>query len=394
MAAHDALQGTDLLQLDDLLDEEQLLVRRSVRAFVQDELMPVIQVHFRKGAFPASLVPRMGELGVLGANLTGYGCAGMDAVAYGLALQELERCDSGIRSFVSVQGALCMFPLHEFGSEEQKQRWLPRMATGELVGCFGLTEPDFGSDPGGMRTTAKKDGDHWVLNGSKLWITNGTQAHLAVVWAKTGPGQDSIRGFVVEKGTPGFSSRQIEGKFSMRASDTAELALQDVRVPEANRLPKAEGLKAPLKCLSQARYGIAWGATGAAIACYEAARDYAATRVQFGKPIAAFQLTQEKLATMLTEIVKAQLVNLRLGQLKQAGKATHVQISFAKRNNVATALDIARSARSILGANGIVDDYPVIRHLVNLETVYTYEGTHEVHTLSLGRAITGMDAFA
>ncbi|HEY3444776.1 MAG TPA: acyl-CoA dehydrogenase family protein [Myxococcales bacterium] len=393
MAAHDALQGTDLFQLDDLLTEEQLLVRRSVRAFVQDELMPVIQAHFRKGTFPASLIPRMGELGVLGANLTGYGCAGMDAIAYGLALQELERCDSGIRSFVSVQGALCMFPLHEFGTEEQKQRWLPKMATGELVGCFGLTEPDFGSDPGGMLTTAKKDGDAWVLNGSKMWITNGTQAHLAIVWAKTGPGQDSVRGFVVEKGTPGFEAREIEGKFSMRASDTAELSLQDVRVPESNRLPGAAGLKAPLKCLSQARYGIAWGATGAAIACFEAARDYALSRVQFGKPIAGFQLTQEKLAVMLTEIVKAQLVNLRLGQLKQAGKATHVQISFAKRNNVATALDIARSARSILGANGIVDEYPVIRHLVNLETVYTYEGTHEVHTLSLGRAITGLDAF-
>ncbi len=394
MAAQDALQGTDLFQLDELLTEEQLLVRRSVRAFVQEELAPVIRAHFRKGTFPAALVPRMGELGVLGANLSGYGCAGMDAVAYGLALQELERCDSGVRSFVSVQGALCMFPIHEFGTEEQRQRWLPRMATGELVGCFGLTEPDFGSDPGGMRTTARRDGDHWVLNGSKMWITNGTQAHLAIVWAKTGPGQESIRGFVVEKGTPGFAAREIEGKFSMRASDTAELSLQDVRVPEANRLPGAEGLKAPLKCLSQARYGIAWGATGAAIACFEAARDYALSRVQFGKPIAGFQLTQEKLAAMLTEIVKAQLVNLRLGQLKQAGKATHVQISFAKRNNVAAALEIARSARSILGANGIVDEYPVIRHLVNLETVYTYEGTHEVHTLSLGRAITGLDAFA
>ncbi|MGC4117502.1 MAG: acyl-CoA dehydrogenase family protein [Myxococcales bacterium] len=394
MAAQDALQGTDLFQLDDLLTEEQLLVRRSVRAFVQEELMPVIQAHFRKGTFPKALIPRMGELGVLGANLTGYGCAGMDAIAYGLALQELERCDSGIRSFVSVQGALCMFPIHEFGTEEQKQRWLPKMATGELIGCFGLTEPDFGSDPGGMRTTAKKDGDHWVLNGSKMWITNGTQADLAIVWAKTGEGQESIRGFVVEKGTPGFEAHEIEGKFSMRASDTAELSLQDVRVPEANRLPGASGLKAPLKCLSQARYGIAWGATGAAIACFEAARDYAVSRVQFGKPIAGFQLTQQKLAEMLTEIVKAQMVNLRLGQLKQAGKATHVQISFAKRNNVGTALEIARTARSILGANGIVDEYPVIRHLVNLETVYTYEGTHEVHTLSLGRAITGLDAFA
>lgn len=389
----DQLPGTDLLQLDDLLTEDQLLVRRTVRAFVQAEVLPALRDAFRAGRFPAALIPRMGELGLLGGNLTGYGCAGMDPVSYGLAMQELERGDSGIRSFVSVQGALCMFPLHEFGSEEQRQRWLPAMARGECVSCFGLTEPDFGSDPGGMRTTARRDGDHWVLNGSKMWITNGTQAHLAVVWAKTGEGQDSIRGFLVERGTPGFEAREIQGKFSMRASDTAELSLQDVRVPDSNRLPGAAGLKAPLKCLSQARYGIAWGVTGAAIACFEAARDYALSRVQFGKPIAAFQLTQEKLAVMLTEIVKAQLVNLRLGQLKAAGKATHVQISFAKRNNVATALDIARSARSILGANGIVDDYPIIRHLVNLETVYTYEGTHEVHTLSLGRAITGLDAF-
>ena len=318
----------------------------------------------------------------------------MDPIAYGIALQELERADSGIRSFASVQGALCMYPIHAFGSEAQKEQWLPRMAAGEVVGCFGLTEPDFGSDPGGMLTRARREGDHWILDGTKLWITNGTQAHLAVVWAKTGEGQDSIRGFLVERGTPGFSARSIEGKFSMRASDTAELSLQEVRVPESSRLPGAEGLKAPLKCLTQARYGIAWGVTGAAIACYEAARDWAATRVQFGKPIAAFQLTQEKLAQMLTEIVKAQLVNLRLGQLKKEDRATHVHVSFAKRNNVATALDIARAARSILGANGIVDEYPVIRHLLNLETVYTYEGTHEVHTLSLGRAITGLDAFA
>ncbi len=390
----DQLPGTDLFQLDDLLSEDQLLVRRTVRAFVQAEVLPALRDAFRAGRFPTALIPRMGELGLLGGNLSGYGCAGMDAVSYGLAMQELERGDSGIRSFVSVQGALCMFPIHEFGSEEQRQRWLPAMARGECVGCFGLTEPDFGSDPGGMRTTARRDGDHWVLNGSKMWITNGTQAHLAVVWAKTGEGQDSIRGFLVERGTPGFEAREIQGKFSMRASDTAELSLQDVRVPESSRLPGAAGLKAPLKCLSQARYGIAWGVTGAAIACFEAARDYALSRIQFGKPIAAFQLTQEKLAVMLTEIVKAQLVNLRMGQLKTAGKATHVQISFAKRNNVATALDIARSARSVLGANGIVDDYPVIRHLVNLETVYTYEGTHEVHTLSLGRAITGLDAFS
>ena len=394
MATLDALQGTDLFRLDDLLTEEQLLVRRTVRAFVLEEVMPVVRAHFRHGTFPEALIPRMAELGLLGANLTGYGCAGMDPIAYGLALQELERGDSGIRSFVSVQGSLCMYPIHEFGSAEQKERFLPRMAKGEVVGCFGLTEPDFGSDPGGMRTRARRDGDGWVLDGTKMWITNGTQAHVAVIWAKTGEGQDSIRGFLVERGTPGLGARSIEGKFSMRASDTAELSLDGVRVPESNRLPGAEGLKAPLKCLSQARYGIAWGVTGAAIACFEAARDYAVSRVQFGKPIAAFQLTQEKLAQMLTEIVKAQLVSLRLGQLKQAGQASHVHVSFAKRNNVATALQIARVARSILGANGIVDDYPVIRHAMNLETVYTYEGTHEVHTLALGRAITGLDAFA
>jgi glutaryl-CoA dehydrogenase len=394
MAAPDTLQGTDLFNLDELLSEEQLAVRRTVRDFVRDEVMPVIRTHFRQGTFPQELVPRMGELGLLGANLEGYGCAGMDAIAYGIALQELERADSGIRSFASVQGALCMYPIHAFGSQAQKERWLPRMAKGEVVGCFGLTEPDFGSDPGGMRTTARRDGDGWVLNGTKLWITNGTQAQLSIVWAKTGEGQDSIRGFIVERGTPGFGARAIEGKFSMRASDTAELSLVDVRVPESSRLPGAEGLKAPLKCLTQARYGIAWGVTGAAIACFEAARDYAASRVQFGKPIAAFQLTQEKLAQMLTEIVKAQMVSLRLGQLKEQGRASHVHVSFAKRNNVATALDIARSARSILGANGIVDEYHVIRHVLNLETVYTYEGTHEVHTLSLGRAITGLDAFA
>jgi len=393
MSKNDALQGTDLFLLDDLLTEDQILVRRSVRSLVQQRVMPLIKEHFRAGRFPASLIGPFAELGLLGANLSGYGCAGMDPISYGLALQELERADSGVRSFVSVQGALCMFPIHAFGSEAQKQRWLPPMARGEVIGCFGLTEPDFGSDPGGMRTTARREGDEWVLNGSKMWITNGTQAGVAVVWAKTGPDADSIRGFLVERGAPGFTAREIEGKFSLRASDTAELAFQDVRVPESSRLPGAAGLSAPLKCLSQARYGIAWGATGAAIACFEAARDYAVSRVQFGKPIAAFQLTQQKLASMLTEIVKSQMLNLRLGQLKAAGKATPVHISFAKRNNVAAALEIARTARSILGANGIVDEYPVIRHLLNLETVVTYEGTHEIHTLALGRAITGLDAF-
>ncbi|MFN7135676.1 MAG: acyl-CoA dehydrogenase family protein, partial [Myxococcales bacterium] len=287
-----------------------------------------------------------------------------------------------------------MYPIHAFGSEEQKERWLPGMAEGELIGCFGLTEPDFGSDPGGMRTMATSDGDHYVLNGTKMWITNGTLADVAIVWAKVdGGGQESIRGFLVEKGTPGFTAREVHGKFSLRASATAELSLQDVRIPKKNVLPGSKGLKSPLMCLNQARYGIAWGATGAAIACFEAARDYAISRIQFGKPIAAFQLTQQKLVEMLNEIVKAQLVNLRLGQLKDAGRSTHVHVSFAKRNNVHTALEIARSARSILGGNGIIDDYPVIRHMLNLETVYTYEGTHEVHTLVLGRAITGLDAF-
>jgi glutaryl-CoA dehydrogenase len=387
------LAGTDLFHFDDLLTEEQRLVRRTVRNFVKDDVLPVIGAHFRQGTFPEELISGMAELGLLGANLSGYGCAGMDPIGYGLALQELERGDSGVRSFASVQGSLCMYPIHELGSKEQKERWLPRMARGEVIGCFGLTEPDFGSDPGGLRTRARRDGSDWVLDGCKTWITNGTAAHLAVVWAKTGSGPESIRGFLVERGTPGFSARQIEGKLSMRASDTAELIFEQARVPEASVLPGAEGLTAPLKCLNQARYGIAWGAIGAAIDCYLTARDYACSRIQFGKPIGSFQLIQERLAAMLTEIVKGQLLNLRLGQLKQEGRATHVHISFAKRNNVAAALEIARSARAILGANGIVDEYPVMRHLTNLETVYTYEGTHEVHTLSLGRAITGFDAF-
>ncbi|MGI5862443.1 MAG: acyl-CoA dehydrogenase family protein [Myxococcales bacterium] len=391
----DRLEGSDLFRLDDLLREEQRLVRRTVRAFVADEVLPIIQAHFRHDSFPEELIPQLGELGVLGGSLSGYGCAGLDPISYGLAMQELEYGDSGVRSFASVQGALCMYPIHAFGSEEQKQRWLPRMARGEVVGCFALTEPDFGSDPGGMQTRARRDGDAWVLNGAKRWITNGTLADVAVVWAKTdGDAPESIRGFLIERSFEGFESRPIEGKFSLRASDTAELVFDEVRVPEANVLPGAQGLKAPLKCLNKARYGIAWGAVGAAIACYEAARDYALSRRQFGRPIGAFQLTQEKLAEMLTEIVKAQLVNLRLGQLEQQGKATHVHVSFAKRNNVRAALEVARTARSILGANGVVDEYPVVRHMMNLETVLTYEGPHEIHTLSLGRAITGLDAFS
>ncbi len=390
----DKLEGSDLYQIDDLLTDEQRMARNSVRAFVKEAFMPVVQKHFRDATFPTELTPQLAELGVFGANLKGYGCAGMDNISYGLILQELERGDSGLRSFASVQGSLCMYPIHAFGSEEQTEKWLPGMAKGQLIGCFGLTEPDFGSDPGGMRTMARSDGDHYVLNGTKMWITNGTLADVAIVWAKVdGGGQESIRGFLVEKGTPGFTAREIHGKFSLRASLTAELSLQDVRIPKKNMLPGSKGLKSPLMCLNQARYGIAWGATGAAISCFESARDYAISRIQFGKPIASFQLTQQKLVEMLNEIVKAQLVNLRLGQLKDAGKSTHVHVSFAKRNNVHTALEIARSARSILGGNGITDEYPIIRHMLNLETVYTYEGTHEVHTLVLGRAITGIDAF-
>jgi glutaryl-CoA dehydrogenase len=385
----------DLFRLDDLLTEEQRLARRSVAEFVQQRFLPVVQKHFRAGTFPMELVPELAALGVFGANLEGYGCAGMDNIAYGLIMQELERGDSGLRSFASVQGALCMYPIHEFGSEAQKERYLPGMARGEILGCFGLTEPDHGSDPGGMTTRARRDGKGWVLNGTKLWITNGTVADLAIVWAKTDDGgPESIRGFLVEKGSPGFGSREIEGKVSLRASLTAELSFQDVRLPAESLLPGTGGLKSPLMCLNQARYGIAWGATGAAIACFECARDYALGRVQFGKPIAAFQLTQAKLAEIYSEIVKAQLLNLRLGQLKDRGQVGFTHISLAKRNNVEQALRAARSARGILGANGITDDYPVIRHMVNLETVSTYEGTHDIHTLILGEELTGLAAFS
>jgi len=386
--------GTDLFRLDDLLSEEQKLARRSVSDFVDRRFLPVVQKHFRAGTFPMELVPELAALGLFGANLHGYGCAGMDEIAYGLVMAELERGDSGLRSFASVQGALAMYPIHTYGTEAQKQRWLPKMARGELIGCFGLTEPDHGSDPGGMTTVARRDGKGWLLNGTKLWITNGTIADLAVVWAKTdGGGAESIRGFVVEKGTPGFAAREIEGKFSLRASLTAELSFQDVRLPEDALLPGTGGLKSPLSCLTQARYGIAWGATGAAVACFSCARDYALGRVQFGKPIAGFQLTQAKLAEVYSEIVKAQLLSFRLGQLKNEGQATYLHVSVAKRNNVRHALEAARTCREILGANGITDAYPIIRHLLNLETVYTYEGTHDIHTLILGEELTGLPAF-
>lgn len=394
MAKVSKLEGVDVYGFDAMLSEDELAVKRQLRTFVDREVLPIIGKHFDAGTFPRHLIPQLGEMGCLGSNLQGYGCPGMTNVSYGLAMQELDRGDSGLRSFCSVQGSLAMYPIWQFGTEEQKQKFLPKMAKGELVGCFGLTEPDFGSDPGGMRTRAVKDGDHYVLNGTKLWITNGTFADLAVVWAKVDQGgPESIRGFIVEKGMPGFTAREVHGKMSLRASATAELSFQDVRVPASNLLPGSDGLKSPLMCLNQARYGIAWGAVGSAIACFEAARDYSLSRIQFGKPIASFQLTQAKLVDMLTEIVKANLLALQLGRAKDAGKATHLMISLAKRNNVKIALEIAREARSIHGANGITTEYAPIRHALNLESVYTYEGTHEVHTLILGKALTGIDAF-
>jgi glutaryl-CoA dehydrogenase len=383
-----------LYRLDDALTADERAVRDAVARVVDTEVLPVIGRHFREGTFPAQLVPRLGELGVLGANLSGYGCAGVSNVAYGLGLQELERGDSGLRSFASVQGSLVMYPIHAWGSEEQKQRFLPAMAQGKCIGCFGLTEPEAGSDPGSMRTRAVRDGDSWVLDGSKAWITNGTVADVAVVWAKTGEGgPDSVRGFLVEKAMPGFVAKEIPGKLSLRASWTAELSFTEVRVPDRNVLPGVTGLRGPLSCLNNARAGIAFAVTGAAIACFEAARGYALQRRQFDRPIGSFQLTQEKLADMLERIVQAQLLGLRLLRLKDEGKATPVLVSLAKRANVRSALEIARSARTILGANGITDDFPPLRHALNLESVLTYEGTHEVHTLVLGKAITGIDAF-
>ena len=383
-----------LYRMDDALGAEERAVRDAVARVVDAEVLPVIGRHFREGTFPAQLVPRLGELGILGANLAGHGCAGVSNVAYGLGLQELERGDSGLRSFASVQGSLVMYPIHAWGSEEQRQRFLPAMARGTCIGCFGLTEPEAGSDPGSLRTRAVRDGDGWVLDGGKAWITNGTVADVAVVWAKTGEGgPDSIRGFLVEKGMPGFVAREIPGKLSLRASWTAELSFTEVRVPDRNVLPGVQGLRGPLSCLNNARAGIAFAVTGAAIACFESARGYALQRRQFDRPIGSFQLTQEKLADMLERIVQAQLLGLRLLRLKDEGKATPVLVSLAKRANVRSALEVARSARTVLGANGITDDAPPLRHALNLESVLTYEGTHEVHTLVLGKAITGIDAF-
>jgi glutaryl-CoA dehydrogenase len=385
-------RGVDYYAIEALLGEDERMVRDAVRDWVEAEYLPIVTAHHRAGTFPVHLIPKLGELGVFGATLTGYGCAGLNNVAYGLIMQELERGDSGLRSAASVQSGLVMHPIYSFGSDEQKERWLPALARGEKVGCFGLTEPDHGSDPGGMKTRARRQGDAWVLNGTKLWITNGSVADVAVVWAKDAEDQE-IYGYLVERGTAGFSTLDIPGKFSMRASITSELSFQDCRIPLDHRLPRVKGLKGPLSCLSQARYGIAWGAVGAAMACYDWALQYAQQRIQFAKPIAAFQLVQQKLVWMLTEITKAQLLCLQLGRLKDAGRARPQQISMAKMNNARIALETARLARDIMGAAGIVDEHPVIRHLLNLETVSTYEGTHDIHTLIIGRDITGLDAF-
>jgi glutaryl-CoA dehydrogenase len=384
-------RGVDYYGIDDLLTEEQRMMRDAVRDWVEAKFLPVVSQHHRDGTFPMELAKDLGEMGVFGATLKGYGCAGLDNVAYGLIMQELERGDSGLRSFASVQSGLVMYPIHSYGSDAQKDRWLPRLQSGEALGCFGLTEPDHGSDPGSMKTRAVKKGNEYVLNGTKLWITNGSVADVAVVWAKGDDGE--IGGYLVEKGTPGYSTLDIHGKFSMRASITSELAFADCRIPLENKLPGVKGLKGPLSCLSQARYGIAWGAIGAAMGCYDWALQYSQQRIQFNKPIGSFQLVQQKLVWMITEITKAQLLCWRLGQLKDGGRARPQQISMAKMNNVQMALDGARLARDILGAAGIVDEHPIIRHMMNLETVNTYEGTHDIHTLIVGRDITGLDAF-
>jgi glutaryl-CoA dehydrogenase len=382
--------GLDFLELDSLLSDEELLARASVREFVTREFLPLIQKHVRQdGSFPMELVPRMADLGLFGANLTGYGCAGMNNVAYGLVMQELERGDSGLRSFASVQGALVMYPIHSYGSEAQKERWLPELAAGRAIGCFGLTEPDFGSHITSMRTKAERKGSGWVLSGTKRWITNGSVADVALVWARS---EEGVCGFLVERDRPGFEAHDIKGKFSLRASVTSELFLQDVELPEENRLPGVQGMKGPLSCLTQARYGISWGVLGAAMACYDEVLHYTRERLVAGGPLAGKQLTQEKLVFMLSEITKGQLLAWRVGRLKDEGRLHHTMVSLAKRNNVDVALRIAREARDLLGANGIVDDYQAMRHMMNLETVRTYEGTHDVHTLILGEHLTGFRA--
>jgi len=389
-------QGIDYFDIDSLLTEEERMVRDTVREWVDEKLLPIINDAYIERRFPRELIPDMAELGMLGANLPEeYGCAGLNNVAYGLIMQELERGDSGVRSFASVQGALCMYPIYEFGSEEQKRKWLPRMAKGEVIGCFGLTEPDYGSNPGGMITTARKTSDGWVLNGTKMWITNGSMADIAIIWAKTGDLDDpsSIRGFIVPTDTPGFSARDQKGKLSLLASDTSELVLQDVHVGDDALLPKTSGLKSALMCLTQARYGIAWGAVGAAMACLDEALRYAKERIMFGKPIGATQIQQVRLADMLTGVTQGQLLALQLGRLKDRGVLRPQQVSLAKRANVDMACNVAREARRLLGANGILVEYQAMRHMANLESVYTYEGTHDVHSLVLGQDLTGFNAF-
>ena len=387
-------KGVDFIGIEELLSQEERLVRDTTRRFVEENVVPIIEQCNRDGKFPRHLVKPMADLGFFGASLKGYGCAGMSNVEYGLVMQELERGDSGIRSFVSVQSALVMFPIYAMGSDAQKEKWLPAMAKGEKLGCFGLTEPDFGSNPAGMRTRAKKVGNDYVLNGEMMWITNGSIADVALIWARSEADDNKIRGFLVETNTPGFKADDVHGKWSLRASVTSGLSLQDVRVPAENVLPGSGGLKSPLMCLNQARFGIGWGAIGAAMSCYDTALQYAKVRKQFrDQPIASHQLVQEKLVWMISEITKAQLLALQVGRLKDAGKAEHQHISMAKRNNVWMALECARKARDILGGNGIADDYPVMRHMMNLETVKTYEGTHDVHALILGENITGISAF-
>lgn len=389
-------QGVDYFDIESLLSEEERMVRDTVRGWVDDNLMPVIEQAYIERKFPRQLIPQMAELGIFGANLPEeYGCAGLNNVAYGLIMQELERGDSGIRSFASVQGALCMYPIYEFGSEEQRRKYLPGMARGEIIGCFGLTEPDFGSNPSGMITNARQDGDGWVINGAKMWITNGSTANIAIIWAKTGAMDDatSIRGFIVPTDAAGFAAKDQKGKLSLLASDTSELVLQDVRVGADALLPRSQGLKSPLMCLTQARYGIAWGAVGAAMACYDEALRYAKERIMFDRPIGAKQIQQVRLADMLTKITQGQLLNLQLGRLKDDKRYRPQQVSLAKRANCDMATDIAREARRLLGANGILVEYSAMRHMANLESVYTYEGTHDVHGLILGQDVTGLSAF-
>lgn len=386
-----AFKGVDYFCVDSLLNEQELMVRQTARRFAEERILPLIRDCFRDARFPSELIPELAELGFLGANLEGYGCAGMSNVEYGLIMQELERVDSGVRSFVSVQGALVMYPIYTYGSEEQKQKWLPRLQSGKSIGCFGLTEPDFGSNPGGMRTTAKRHGDGWILNGEKTWITNGGVADIAVVWART---EEGVAGFLVERGAPGYTTSDIHGKWSMRASVTSSLSFADCKVGEQDRLPAAKGLKAPLSCLTQARFGIGWGVIGAAMDCYETARQYSILRKQFDdRPIASHQLVQEKLAWMITEITKAQLLAVQAGRLKDQKRIEPAHISMLKRNNVAMALECARLSRDLLGANGITDEYSIMRHLMNLETVKTYEGTDHIHALVIGERVTGVAAY-